>query len=459
MLLIGDSVRKGFIQLACQPRGSGQHISCGASINLLLKLMDPAYNGMAEHFRKVFRKLEPKKFIKMGLSHHLQARGLKKCKLSSFELLRLYSAERPSFDESQLFTCDKSYQIYARWKKRNQFSSITAERLEVQETNVFNIFHGSKQQEQDAEPELSVSGSDSSFFLKDIRKARAGMRRKSSKVFNSISEFLVNAKNLYRSNGETGVFTHSHPSHPDTLACVLNLSQEDKVDPKRCENLWNFDFLEQKVSTDYFKGKDGDRVSVKFQHDDQVFEVKGRLKKVQNQRQTIIVNFTSDAANRKRVLSCSELHNETISTVASEQNTTRDRFSSRQIGSASKSKAYHHQNTHQPKGKETNTSSTHSSELNFVCQMEFKLCEKGLVESIFGAVKCKDYLTSIILLQERFFEGVFRALEASITKSTSELARAAHGQSQGHQEVPLELNRTRSSGFGLSDVRSIREFM
>lgn len=125
LFLVGDSVRKGFVQLAFQgysgssapqsPRklkkqntnpmcdSNRVHLSCCSSLKLLKDLLDPFQNPFAKNFLSVYGSFSSEKFIMLGLQDHLEVKGMKKCKFHSYELLNNYKELNFDFEESSMF--------------------------------------------------------------------------------------------------------------------------------------------------------------------------------------------------------------------------------------------------------------------------------------------------------------------------------------------------------------------
>lgn len=85
--------------------------------------MDPFSNPLGDHFRKFFRDMRPEKVLQLGLSSHLETPGLKKCKVSAYELLKIYLTDNFSANPQDFFTQHREYLKYESWIKNSKFSS------------------------------------------------------------------------------------------------------------------------------------------------------------------------------------------------------------------------------------------------------------------------------------------------------------------------------------------------
>ena len=109
-------------------------------MRLLLKLLDPSYNPLGEHFLKFFRSLKGERLKRTELRKHLEAKGLKKCKMHAYELLRIYSQDNFDFSPKDMFSDPEHYRNFKRWLDSKSFSSTGVEKYPIIQPK--NIFYG-----------------------------------------------------------------------------------------------------------------------------------------------------------------------------------------------------------------------------------------------------------------------------------------------------------------------------
>lgn len=116
---MGDTESRGFLHHCFQVK-HGCHYFCCLYLETLSKLTSRACNPNSDKFLKILSCLPLTKLKQIGLGHHADTAGLKKCIQFIFEFVFQLEQMNPKTNYQSLFTSQKSKSIYEGWKARNQ---------------------------------------------------------------------------------------------------------------------------------------------------------------------------------------------------------------------------------------------------------------------------------------------------------------------------------------------------
>ena len=125
---------KGLLDIIFYREPEDPHFICCYSLKLLLKLLDRSLVRQADYFLKLFVGLPADKiFREYNLRCHLEVKGLRKCKVYSYELLYIYRLYNPTNQThlTSIFTSNKDMENYIAWEKSQIITSIIGEHIRV----------------------------------------------------------------------------------------------------------------------------------------------------------------------------------------------------------------------------------------------------------------------------------------------------------------------------------------
>lgn len=141
---MGDTESRGFLHHCFQVK-HGCHYFCCLYLETLSKLTSRACNPNSDKYLKILSCLPLTKLKQIGLGHHADTVGLKKCIQFIFEFVCQLEQMNPKTNYQSLFTSQKSKSTYEGWKARNQVHQVS---------NPGEIFLNAT----DSGPEMSAAG-------------------------------------------------------------------------------------------------------------------------------------------------------------------------------------------------------------------------------------------------------------------------------------------------------------
>jgi len=103
------------------------HLTCGAGLHLLIRLLDYEYNKDAELFNQIFGSTSLRDIMYLYFNRHMQVKGFRSCKVAAMKLLNNFINHNPSVAINQILTEDEVIQEFEMWKASQQTTSIKAE--------------------------------------------------------------------------------------------------------------------------------------------------------------------------------------------------------------------------------------------------------------------------------------------------------------------------------------------
>jgi len=128
-LLYGDDDElQGLIHLCgkCDSQ-TDSHLTCGAGLHLLVRLLDYEYNRDAELFNQIFGATSLRDIMCLYFDKHIQVRGFRPCKVAAMKLLNNFVNRNPSIAINLIIIDDEIRQEFETWKASQQTTSIKAE--------------------------------------------------------------------------------------------------------------------------------------------------------------------------------------------------------------------------------------------------------------------------------------------------------------------------------------------
>ena len=125
--MLGDTECKGFLHHCFQIK-QGCHYFCCLYLETLNKITSKSFNTNSDKYLKIFSCLPLTKLKQLGIGHHLDVAGLKRCKEHIFEFIYLLESLNPRTNYQTLFCNVKSKNSYEAWKaKRHGLSRVHEE--------------------------------------------------------------------------------------------------------------------------------------------------------------------------------------------------------------------------------------------------------------------------------------------------------------------------------------------
>jgi hypothetical protein len=127
-LFYGDQELQGLIHLCGKyDSQTDSHLTCGAGLHLLIRLLDYEYNRDAELFNQIFGSTSLRDIMCLYFDRHIQVRGFRPCKVAAMKLLNNFINHNPNVAINQILTDDEVIQEFETWKASQQTTSIKAE--------------------------------------------------------------------------------------------------------------------------------------------------------------------------------------------------------------------------------------------------------------------------------------------------------------------------------------------
>jgi len=103
------------------------HLTCGAGLQLFVRLLDHEYNLNAEIYSEIFGRIGLRDIMCFQFDKHIRAKGFKSCKVSAMKLLNNFISRNPNIAIDQILREDEVIQEFETWKSSQKTTSIKAE--------------------------------------------------------------------------------------------------------------------------------------------------------------------------------------------------------------------------------------------------------------------------------------------------------------------------------------------
>jgi len=127
-LFHGDEILDGLIHLCGKSdHENDSHLTCGAGLQLFVRLLDHEYNLNAEIYSEIFGRIGLRDIMCFQFDKHIRAKGFKSCKVSAMKLLNNFISRNPNIAIDQILREDEVIQEFETWKSSQKTTSIKAE--------------------------------------------------------------------------------------------------------------------------------------------------------------------------------------------------------------------------------------------------------------------------------------------------------------------------------------------